>query len=88
MNITCNNIHAHELIGLETKIIDSSDNNLIDKRGRIVYETKNMLWLERKDAIKKIPKSIVRLEVIIDNVRCIIEGKRIIGRPEDRIRRL
>ena len=87
MNITCKNIHAHELIGLDAKIIDSTDPNLIDREGRIVYETKNMLFIEM-DSIKKIPKSIVKLELLIDDDRCIIDGKDIIGRPEDRIRRL
>ena len=88
MNITCNNIHAHELIGLDLKIIDCTNHDLIDKEGRIVYETKNMLFIEIDDTIKKIPKSIVILEFLIDGKRCIVDGKDIIGRPEDRIRRL
>ncbi len=88
MNITCSNIHAHELIGLDTKIIDATSSNLIDKRGKIVYETKNMLLIEIDNTIKKIPKSIVKLEFLIGDDKCIVDGKDIIGRPEDRIRRL
>ena len=87
MNITCKNIHAHELIGLHVKVIDSNDPALINLEGEIVYESKNMLFINA-NKIKKVPKSIVKLEFIIDDSKCIVDGKDIIGRPEDRIRRL
>ncbi|RMF31572.1 MAG: ribonuclease P protein subunit [Candidatus Nitrosothermus koennekii] len=88
MNITCDNIHAHELIGLDTKIIDSNNPILINKEDKIIYESKNMLFIKINNSMKKVPKSIVKLEFVIDDNKCIINGKDIIGKPEDRIRRL
>ncbi len=88
MIINSSNIHAHELIGLEARIVESSDKGLVGLTGKIVYETKNMLFIKVNSSIKKIPKGIVKIEFTINDERCIVEGKSIIGRPEDRIRRL
>ena len=88
MNITCNNIHAHEFIGLDLRVIDSKDPTLINLQGKVLYETKNLLFIKTNNMIKKIPKGIVILEFNINGKSCIIQGNSIIGRPEDRIRRL
>ncbi|MEM2856207.1 MAG: ribonuclease P protein subunit [Candidatus Nitrosocaldaceae archaeon] len=74
-----------ELLGLNVRIIDSRDPTLLNLTGKIVYESKNMIHLLTNNSIKMIPKQVIRLESIAD--ASIIEGKDIIGRPEDRIRR-
>lgn len=89
MKITSDNILAHELIGIDASVVESSDPTLINIHGKIVFETKNMLFLRTDDKIKMIPKKITKLTLKLpDNVQCLINGQDLVGRPEDRIQRL
>jgi ribonuclease P protein subunit POP4 len=45
MKLTPHNIIHHELIGLDTKVVDSTNSSLIGIEGRIIDETKNMLTI-------------------------------------------
>lgn len=72
------------LIGLDVRVASSRDPTLVNLNGKIVYESRNMLYMKIDNTIKMIPKSIIRLESTDGS---IIEGNDIIGRPEDRIRR-
>jgi ribonuclease P protein subunit POP4 len=53
MKLTPQNIIHHELIGIDTKVVDSTNSSLVGIEGKVVDETKNMLVIEEK----KIPKS-------------------------------
>lgn len=89
MNITSQNIIAHELIGIEAEIVESRDPSLKNMRGKIVYETKNLLFLYVDKEIKMVPKKVAKLALKLpDNVQCFIDGSELLGRPEDRIQRL
>jgi len=89
MNITQQNVLAHELIGLFAKVIDSKDPLLKNLQGKIVYETRNILVIDLKQDIKRIPKKVVKLSLRLpDGSDCIIDGVDLVGRPEDRIKRL
>ena len=46
--ISSNNIFYHELIGLELKVVDSSNDSLIGISGTIVDETKKTFLIEAK----------------------------------------
>lgn len=46
--ISSNNIFYHELIGLELKVVDSSNDSLIGIRGTVVDETKKTFLIEVK----------------------------------------
>lgn len=46
--ISSNNIFYHELIGLELKVVDSSNASLIGIRGTVVDETKKTFLIEAK----------------------------------------
>lgn len=67
-----------EFIGKEVKIIYN------DKQinGTIIDETKNMLYVETSNGIKKIIKQHAKIE--IDTIK--FNGNQIIKRPEDRIK--
>ncbi len=56
MKLTPWNIIHHELIGIDTRVVDSTNSSLIGVEGRIVDETKNMLIIEDVQE-KKVPKS-------------------------------
>ena len=46
--ITAENITSHELIGLDTEIVNSSTLQLIGLNGRIINETKSMFTITHK----------------------------------------
>jgi ribonuclease P protein subunit POP4 len=89
MTITTANIHAHEIIGLGAKIIDSADPALNGMSGTIVFETKNTISIRTGSAIKQIAKNAARkIEIQTHDGVCFISGSSMIGRPEDRVSRL
>ncbi len=78
------------LIGREIEVLASRDKSMLNLKGLVIDETKNMLVvvtpLERQ---VKIPKSIITLSV--SNRRrnekaLIIEGSKLIGTPAERIK--
>ncbi|MGQ0771900.1 MAG: ribonuclease P protein component 1 [Nitrososphaerota archaeon] len=76
----------HELIGLETQIIDSSNKSLVGLSGKIIDETKFMLTIETENGTKMIPKQHSSWKFTANDQECIIDGKTISKRPEDRIK--
>lgn len=89
MNVTSQNVIAHELIGIDAKIVESRDPTLEKVSGKIVYETKNMLMLNANNKMKMVPKKVVKLALELpDNSECLVNGSDLVGRPEDRIQRL
>jgi ribonuclease P protein subunit POP4 len=89
MPITKENLPQHELIGLEAKVVNSSDPSLLGTRGRIVNETKKTLVVELGGKAKSIPKLTSVFLITLPNGEEIeIDGKKIVGRPQDRIKRI
>ncbi|MEM2865622.1 MAG: ribonuclease P protein component 1 [Candidatus Hadarchaeales archaeon] len=83
------NLPRHELIGLEVEVLESRDPGLKGLRGRVVDETKNMLKIRVGGKVKSVPKSIVYLRFVLpegEEVR--VEGKRLVARPEERVRKV
>ena len=56
MKLTPRNIIHHELIGIDTRVVDSTNKSLIGTEGRIVNETKNMFVIGDVQE-KNVPKS-------------------------------
>jgi len=84
--ISIENLVYHELVGLKIKILLSSQNNMKNLLGNIIFETKNMLILRTSKGIKKIPKKIILKAILyLPTTACFIRGNQLIGRPEDRI---
>ncbi len=72
-----------EFIGLDVEIIDSRNKTLIGKKGKVIDETKNLIIIEeQKEKITKILKKGTTFK-IKDK---IINGNKIIKRPEDRVK--
>ncbi len=84
--ITRENILMHELIGLDCSIIDSTDENKKGISGKIIDETKNTIKIKTKNGEKILPKKEVILELKLGKEKIIVEGKKIIGRSEDRVK--
>ena len=87
MNITPS-IVQNEFIGLETKVVKSPNSSLVGIKGLVVNETRNsfILLQDRKEKII-IKKNTFFDFVLPDGTIVEIDGKVLIGRPEDRIKK-
>jgi ribonuclease P protein subunit POP4 len=87
--ITPQNIMRHELVGLEIKIIHSSHGNLEGFTGYVVNETKKTLTIDDGEGNEKIiPKGSSKFQFTLpEGIKVEIEGKTIVSRPEDRIKK-
>ncbi|MEM2192633.1 MAG: ribonuclease P protein component 1 [Candidatus Hadarchaeales archaeon] len=88
MPITEKNLLQHELVGLRVMIAESSDPSLRGVKGVVMDESMKMLVIEDGEKLKKIPKAISTFIFITpDGKEVKVDGKMLIGRPEDRIRK-
>ena len=80
------NIFAHELVGLQARIEESSDRSLTGLSGMIVLETKNMISIKTRTGVKHISKLVARkIQLCLPLGSCFINGSSLMGRPEDRV---
>jgi ribonuclease P protein subunit POP4 len=88
MPITASNLVRHELCGLKVKIANSTDPTQKNLSGTVVDETYNTLIIEAKGKEKVIPKAnTVFIFTLPNKVKVKVEGKLLVGRPEDRIKK-
>lgn len=86
--ISSENIILHELIGLESLVMRSSNPSCKGIKGIVVDETKNTLVIEQDDVRKRIIKQDSFFRFKLPNGTIIeIDGSAIIGRPEDRVKK-
>ena len=83
--ITVDTISRHEFIGLETKIINSSNPQVIGLNGTIINETKSMFTLNTEKGTKMIPKLTNDWGFSIKGKKLIVKGTTITKRPHERI---
>ena len=83
--ITSENIMSHELIGLRTEIVESSNSQIIGLNGTIIDETKSMIIMDTTNGTKMIAKSNNSWKFSIDNKDVVLNGSKIAKRPFDRI---
>ena len=86
IEITQGNLPGHEWIGLEAKVVASTDPVRVGEKGRIVGETKNTIVLETPDKELVLPKREVNLEVKWNNKKLVLNARKWCFRPEDRIK--
>lgn len=86
--ISPSNILLHELIGLEAKVVNSQNRYQVGIEGKIIDETMKTLLLETSKGRRRVFKSDVRLLIKLpDGTLLLVEGKELLGRPEDRIKK-
>lgn len=81
------NIFLNDILGKNIQIISCSNKFNINKSGKIVNETKHMIYLQNstKDQIKKISKKEIDLyKVNLFGKDYFINGKTLLGRPEEK----
>lgn len=82
--ITTENITRHELIGLETSIVESSNSQVVGLHGKIIDETKSMLTIETSTGVKHISKIDSMWKFNLNGVNSIVDGKFIAKRSYER----
>jgi ribonuclease P protein subunit POP4 len=85
--VTADNITRHELIGLDAKISGASNKSQNRIKGLIIAETRNTLTIchDRKEIT--VAKDGVSFIFNLGNTSVEVEGKTLIGRPEDRVKK-
>lgn len=76
-----------EFIGSYMEVIDSKNKSLIGIKGKVIDETKNTFTIKTKEKMKKIAKNQVVLKVDFLSGEVEIDGKLLVGRSEDRLKK-
>jgi ribonuclease P protein subunit POP4 len=83
--ITPENLVRHELIGLEAKVIKSTNPSQVGLSGRVVDESRNILSIETTKGVKNLPKAECTFSFHIPSGEWVrVDGKLLLARPEDR----
>jgi len=81
-------IVQHEFIGLEVKVAKSANSDCVGIKGRVIDETRNTFVLMRNGIEKRVIKETSIFHFIYpDGTIVEIDGKFLVGRPEDRLKR-
>ncbi len=81
-------IVCREFVGTEAEVSESSHEGYIGLSGRIVDETRNTLTISKAGKTKRIVKeNAVFRFTYSDGTIVQIDGKLLIGRPEDRLKK-
>ena len=77
-----------ELIGLEVEVVESTCQEYLGIRGRVVDETKNTFTIEQAGRDKMVPKDCCKFRFADGEGTLVVSGKDIKFRPEDRIKKV
>ncbi|MEM2937439.1 MAG: ribonuclease P protein component 1 [Candidatus Bathyarchaeia archaeon] len=82
------NIISCEFIGTEAKIAKSKNRDCIGLRGKIIDETRNTFIILHVEKMKKIVKETSVFHFKFNDGTVVeIDGKLLVGRPEDRLKK-
>ena len=85
--VTADNITRHELIGLEAKISGASNKSQNKIKGLITEETRNTLTINYGKKEMTVSKDGASFIFNLGDTSVEVEGKALIGRPEDRVKK-
>jgi len=86
IGLTEKNVLAHELIGLEAKVLQSSDPSRKRVIGKVVDETRNILRIETGEKEVVLPKKECVFGFVVRGKIVEVDGKKICMRPEERVK--
>lgn len=85
--ITPQNVLRHELIGLNVAVVQAGNSTMMGVRGEVIDETKNMLTVSgRRGKIMIAKNTVVFRFVLPSGVRVDVDGKRLVAKPENRLK--
>jgi ribonuclease P protein subunit POP4 len=86
MNVA--SILQHEFIGLEAKVVQSTNPSQIGIRGKVLDETQKTLTILHDNKRKIVAKETSMFHFMLhDGTILEIDGKVLLGRPEDRVKK-
>jgi len=81
-------IVQHEFIGFETTVVKSSNLDAVGISGKVVDETRNTFTILQNRARKVVAKDTSVFDFVLSDGTVVeIDGKVVMGRPEDRIKK-
>ena len=81
-------ITQHEFIGKKAKVVKSSNPDYVGISGRIVNETRNTFVIQKDDQRKIVIKDQAVFHFTLpDSTVVEIDGKILVGRPEERLKK-
>jgi len=81
-------IVQHEFIGLETKVVSSSNPHVVGISGRVIDETRNTFTIFHNGKRRFVIKDTTIFDFVMpDGTVVEIDGKVVMGRPENRIKK-
>ncbi len=90
MKHTPKNLPYHELIGLRVRIVTHSDPSLVGRYGTVVWETAKTLIIKEPSGreITVLKHDGVFEFELPSGEHVVVEGLRILGRPDNRVKKL
>ena len=86
--VTAKDLVLYELIGLEVRIVTSSNKQLEGLSGTVIDETRNMLTIETPKGEKKLAKQDCVFSFHLPSGEWVkVKGSLLVARPEDRIKK-
>ena len=78
------NIVLHELVGLDAKVTGSHDRTQIGIKGKVIRETKNLLFLDDKGSIRRVVKKVSTFRFSDGKRSYVVNGEEINFRSFER----
>lgn len=73
------------MIGLEVKVVESTNPSQVGLSGKVVDESRNILTIETRKGVKNLPKQDCTFSFRIPSGEWVrVDGKLLLARPEDR----
>jgi ribonuclease P protein subunit POP4 len=86
--VTYKDLVMHELIGLEVKVVSSTNSQLAGLTGTVIDETRNMLKVETPKGEKSLAKQDCVFSFHLHSGEWVkVRGSLLVARPEDRIKK-
>jgi len=77
-----------EFIGLNAKVVKSSNPSCVGISGKVINETRNTLVIRHRNQDKIIAKETAVFNFTLDDGTIVeVEGNILVGRPEDRMKK-
>jgi len=78
----------NEFIGLNAKVVKSTNPNYVGISGKVIDETRNTLVIRHENKDKVVVKNVTVFHLTMpDGTIVEVDGNIILGRPEDRVKK-
>ncbi len=81
-------VYTFEFIGSDLEVLESNHDGFREVKGKVTGETQQTFLVESEGREKTLPKKGNHFKLTMDGRDNILEGNKLICRPEDRIKKL